>query len=200
MRPRRRGRTGSRMSCCREQTSQWECNVGVLSVTICEPNTNCPTHTHERQSTVEHAQHPFTRTRRASVGSVQSDYTQNKPRPVFSTYLRHARPHDTPPVVSRRLRYTSRTRFVTASRNRSDAGPCAARVGCPAAVAGWPLARGQTPRELRSSRRSEGSVRVRYPTVPPNPPLTYPLPLIPVFELVAHEIDSDRTSRALRPP
>ena len=45
-----------------------------------------------------------------------------------------------------------------------------------------------------------GPVRVRYPTVPPNPPLTYPLPLIPVFELVAHEIDSDRTSRALRPP
>ena len=155
------------------------------------------THTHERR---EHsrtrAQHPFTRTRRASVGSVQSDYTQNKPRPVFSTTY-GTRPHA---PSSHALRYTSRTRFVTASRIRSDAGPCAARVGCPAAVAGWPLARGQTPRELRSSRRSEGSVRVRYPTVPPNPPLTYPLPLIPVFELVAHEIDSDRTSRALRPP
>ena len=40
MRLRRRGRTGSRMSCCRERTSQWECNVGVLPVS--------PEHTHTR--------------------------------------------------------------------------------------------------------------------------------------------------------
>ena len=73
------------------------------------------------------------------------DTTEPTATGVFNLPTAHA--------PSSHVRYTSRTRFVTASRIRSDAGPCAARA--------WadlrPLARGQTPRELRSSRRSEGS-------------------------------------------
>lgn len=73
------------------------------------------------------------------------DTTEPTATGVFNLPTAHA--------PSSHVRYTSKTRFVTASRIRSDAGPCAARA--------WadlrPLARGQTPRELRSSRRSEGS-------------------------------------------
>ena len=167
----------------------------LLSVTICEPNTNCPTHTHERQSTVEHAQHPFTRTRRASVGSVQSDYTQNKPRPVFSTYLRATAHAHTPPRLTRSgIRQGQGSSRLHVSARTPVHAPRARGLIC-----------GRSPEARRHANYvrhvvPRGPVRVRYPTVPPNPPLTYPLPLIPVFELVAHEIDSDRTSRALRPP
>ena len=120
------------------------------------------------------------------------DTTEPTATGVFNLPTAHA--------PSSHVRYTSRTRFVKGSSRLH----VSARTPVHA-----PRARGLICGRSPEARRHanyvrhvvpRGPVRVRYPTVPPNPPLTYPLPLIPVFELVAHEIDSDRTSRALRPP